>query len=54
MTSRANLNFPYNRATALTMLYLNNQDLSELTPAQLVEKYLEVLEEIEQEFKLNT
>ena len=39
-------NFPFNEATALTMLYLEKQDLSDLSPSQLVEKYHVVYEEI--------
>ena len=34
--------FPSNKVEALTMLYLQNQDLSSLTPEELVEKYYEV------------
>jgi hypothetical protein len=33
-------------ATNLTMLYLENQDLKGLTPAQLVEKYIQIKKEI--------
>lgn len=38
--------FQGNRIDALTMLYLENQDLSKLTPAELAEKYHEVYKEI--------
>lgn len=38
--------FPKNRYEALAMLYLENQDLSNLTPEQLFDKYIEVYEAI--------
>lgn len=38
--------FPKGERSALTMLYLKNQNLSDLTPAQLMDKYFEVYEEI--------
>ena len=34
--------FPDNKFEALTMLYLQNQDLSGLTPEELLEKYYDV------------
>ncbi len=43
--------FPTNRAEALTMLYLERQDLEKLSPHELVEKYLRVEEEIKTSFK---
>lgn len=43
--------FPSDRIEALTMLYLQNQDLSEATPEELVQKYLEVRSKIEESFK---
>lgn len=43
--------FPNSRATALTMLHLESQDLSNTTPEQLVDKYLEVYEKINKRFK---
>lgn len=39
--------FPRTKAQALTMLYLRNMDLSKLTPTELLEKYNQVLKEIE-------
>jgi len=39
-------NFPFNEETELTMLYLEKQDLSDLSPSQLVEKYFAVYAEI--------
>ena len=38
--------FPRNRAEALTMLYLQNQDLSACSPEELADKYFEVLKAI--------
>lgn len=38
--------FPSTKYEALTMLYLQNQDLSGLTPKQLLDKYEEVYKEI--------
>lgn len=38
--------FPANYAEALTMLYLQNQDLSKLSPADLADKYAETLKKI--------
>ena len=38
--------FPSSKAEALAMLYLQKQDLSGLTPKQLLEKYEEAYEEI--------
>lgn len=42
--------FPSNRFEALTMLYLQNQDLSNLTPSELSQKYIEVLKEIKKSY----
>ena len=42
-----NLNtFPSNKYEALTMLYLENQDLSELTPEKLLDKYVDTYNQI--------
>lgn len=41
--------FPSNKFEALAMLYLQNQDLSDLTPEELLCKYEEVCEKIEAE-----
>lgn len=38
--------FPSNKFEALAMLYLENQDLSDLSPSELLAKYNEVYEEI--------
>lgn len=38
--------FPSNKTDALTMLYLQNQDLSDLTPEQIVDKYDETFKVI--------
>lgn len=43
--------FPSDKREALTMLYLQQQDLSELTPAELVDKYKQTLDEIKTAFK---
>lgn len=42
--------FPSNEREALTMLYLQNQDLSNVTPAQLADKYYSAHEEIKNRF----
>ncbi|OEH86216.1 hypothetical protein BHU72_11820 [Desulfuribacillus stibiiarsenatis] len=42
--------FPYGKTTALTMLYLEKQDLSNLSPEELVDKYNEVYEKISKRF----
>lgn len=44
--SQREANFPYNEETALTMLYLEKQELSHLTPTQLVYEYEKVLREV--------
>ena len=38
--------FPDSKLEALTMLYLQNQDLSELTPEALLDKYEDTYEKI--------
>lgn len=38
--------FPKGKESALTMLYLEKQDLSDLSPTELAKKYDEVYEEI--------
>lgn len=38
--------FPKNKTDALAFLYLQNQDLSKLTPSELLRKYEEVRKEI--------
>ena len=52
MNSDITLNsFPSTRIEALTMLYLEKQDLSDLTPKELVKKYAEVYSEIKSGFR---
>lgn len=46
--------FPSTNVEALTMLYLQNQDLSNITPAELAQKYKEVQKEIQSEFSSNS
>lgn len=47
MSNETNLNtFPSTKAEALTMLYLQNQNLSDITPEELAKKYSEVFSEI--------
>jgi len=43
--------FPNNRVSALTMLFLENQDLSGLTPEQLAANYDDVFEKINLYFR---
>lgn len=43
--------FPSTRVEALTILYLQNQDLSSLTPEELAKKYSEVFSAIKQAFQ---
>lgn len=43
--------FPKNKYDALTMLFLQNQDLSNLTPEELVKRYEEVYNDISKSFK---
>jgi hypothetical protein len=44
MANDVNLStFPSNRTEALTMLYLQNQDLSDKSPSEIVELYFSVL-----------
>ena len=43
--------FPATLADALTMLYLQNQDLSETSPERLVQLYFETHDKIERERK---
>lgn len=45
--------FPKNKESALTMLYLESQDISNISPAELARKYNEVYEEISKYFKEN-
>ncbi|GGC88305.1 hypothetical protein GCM10011573_17390 [Enterococcus wangshanyuanii] len=46
--------FPANKHEALTMLFLQNQDISNLTPEELVNKYKEVYKEIKSTFSTGT
>ena len=43
--------FPNNKYSALTMLYLEKQDLSDLTPEELADKYNEVYEKLKNRFR---
>lgn len=43
--------FPTGKVSALTMLYLEKQDLSNVTPEELVDKYQEVYERINNRFR---
>lgn len=43
--------FPTNKNEALTMLYLQNLNVSEMTPEELVDKYDEVYQQINQHEK---
>lgn len=45
--------FPNSKVEALSMLYLENQDLKDLTPEQLVDKYLVVHQKIDKRFREN-
>lgn len=45
--------FPARKTEALTMLYLQKQDLTGLSPKDLANKYEEVLDEIKEQFKEN-
>lgn len=42
--------FPNGARSALTMLYLQNQNLSALTPTELTDKYFEVYNEIDSHY----
>ncbi|WP_028273665.1 hypothetical protein [Atopococcus tabaci] len=55
MANDINLNtFPGSSLEALTMLYLENQDLSDLSPTELTRKYFEVYHEIQTAFRNRT
>lgn len=43
--------FPNSKVSALTILYLEKQDLSNLTPEDLADKYQEVYERINNRFR---
>lgn len=52
MSDSINLStFPSNKIDALTLLYLEQQNLSDLTPEELVDKYIEVHNKILDKFK---
>ncbi|MBE5932946.1 MAG: hypothetical protein E7263_05980 [Lachnospiraceae bacterium] len=54
MSDSVNLStFPSTRTEGLTMLYLQNQDLSGMTPEQLVDKYEDIYARIKQRFTDN-
>jgi hypothetical protein len=42
--------FPSSRNEALTMLYLQKYDLSNLSPEELVDKYLDVYQQVNKRF----
>lgn len=47
-----NLNtFPSNRYEALTFLYLQSQDISSLSPEELIEKYYDVYRKIHSHYR---
>ncbi|MGG0185156.1 hypothetical protein [Bacillus rhizoplanae] len=51
MSNNVDLNtFPSNRVQALTMLYLQNQDLTDKSPSEIVDLYLSVTQEIKESF----
>lgn len=55
MSDKINLaTFPCNTYEALTMLYLQNQDLSSLSPEELLDKYEETYNKIKQRKKDKT
>jgi hypothetical protein len=43
--------FPSGKVPALAILYLQNQDLSKATPEDIVDKYLDAYERINNRFK---
>lgn len=43
--------FPTSKISALTMLYLERQDLSKLTPEELLDKYDEIYDRISEHCK---
>lgn len=54
MGDKVSLNtFPTGRVAALTMLYLEKQDLTNVTPEELADKYNEVYERINKQFREN-
>lgn len=46
-----NKNFPSSKIEALTMLYLQNQDLSTLSPEEVMDKYQETYDRIRERNK---
>ncbi|PED05266.1 hypothetical protein [Bacillus pseudomycoides] len=54
VTNNVDLNtFPSNKTQALTMLYLQNQDLTGKSPSEIVDLYISVTEEIKEAFRNN-
>ena len=51
MSDNAFHTFPKDKFDALTMLYLKNQDVSELSPEELLDKYDETYERIKNYYK---
>lgn len=46
MSNLTSQSFPSNKLEALTMLYMQNQNLTLLSPYQLLEKYYETYEQL--------
>lgn len=46
MLNLTSQSFPSNKLEALTMLYMQNQNLTLLTPAQLLDKYYDTYEQL--------
>ncbi|MCQ6356411.1 hypothetical protein [Bacillus cereus] len=54
MANNVDLNtFPSNRIQALTMLYLQNQDLTGKSPSEIVDLYISATQEIKESFRNN-
>ncbi|MGF9991550.1 hypothetical protein ABEY04_22255 [Bacillus mycoides] len=52
MANNVNLNtFPSNKVQALTMLYLQNQDLTGKSPSEIVDLYITTSKEISESFR---
>ncbi|HDR4614615.1 TPA: hypothetical protein QCQ90_002174 [Bacillus cereus] len=52
MANNVNLNtFPSNKVQALTMLYLQNQDLTGKSPSEIVDLYITTSKEISASFR---
>ncbi|MEK4578248.1 hypothetical protein [Bacillus sp. FSL R12-0074] len=52
MANNVNLNtFPSNKVQALTMLYLQNQDLTGKSPSEIVDLYITTSKEVSESFR---